>query len=90
MSDTSRITVRLRPEDTRRLRELMDAGGGSVTDVVREALAHRFAVRMRERRSSRAILRRSGFIGSGEASPTLSHDYKQALAESLSGKHGHR
>lgn len=79
-----RINARLTGADAQRLHDLLQRSGGSVSDVLRDALREYHTQHMRPQRDPMQLL--AGFIGSGEGLEDLSTNYKQYLTEALEDK----
>jgi len=83
-----RISTRLDESRSKKLEFLRDATQLGTSEIVKRALDDYFD-KVRTVRPAEA-LRRSGFIGCGEAESELSTRYKDELTEILKAKHGHR
>jgi Arc/MetJ-type ribon-helix-helix transcriptional regulator len=79
-----RINARLTGADASRLQELLQRNGGSVSDVLRDALREFHASHVRPQRDPMQLL--AGYIGTGEGPEDLSSNYKQYLTEALESK----
>jgi hypothetical protein len=85
-----RISARLDDERSRKLDFLAKATDQGTSEIVKRAIDALYEeVRTRRPRPGE-VLRKTGFIGYGEADPDLSTRYKEELTESLSTKHGDR
>jgi hypothetical protein len=83
-----RVNARLDAQHAGKLEELARASGGSVSDVIRDAIDHYHAVKSGSLPGGRKALEK--LVGFAEGPADLSSRYKSALTESLSRKHGHR
>ena len=79
-----RINARLTGTDAQRLQDLLQRSGGSVSDVLRDALREYHALHLRPQRDPMQLL--AGYIGSGEGPEDLSTNYKHYLTEALENK----
>ena len=83
-----RISARLDESRAQKLDFLRNATDLGTSEVLKRAIDAYFEKYRADRPAE--ILRRSGFVGCGEADPDLSGRYKQELNEILTAKHGHR
>ena len=79
-----RINARLTGTDAQRLQDLLQRSGGSVSDVLRDALREYHALHLRPQHDPMQLL--AGYIGSGEGPEDLSANYKHYLTEALENK----
>ena len=85
-----RINARLEAQQAHELEWLKRTTHAGTTEVIKNAIrAYYRDVKNTQAKPGR-ILRDTGFIGCGEADPELSATYKDALAQDLAVKHGHR
>lgn len=85
-----RINARLDESRSRKLTYLARATNQATTEIVKRAIDLYFEKETANRRSPAEVLYSVGFVGSGEASPDLSSDYKRELQAVLAEKHDHR
>jgi hypothetical protein len=85
-----RINARLDESRSQKLEYLARATHLSTSEIVKQAL-DLFYEQVRSRRPLPAeVLKASGFIGCGEASPDLSDRYKEEVKSLVAAKHDHR
>lgn len=85
-----RINARLTGDDARRFLELQRTENRAASDLLRDALREYYDARAKRRPDAFALMRASGFIGSGDGAPDLSSNYKNHLTESLGDKYPQR
>ncbi len=85
-----RINARLDEARSRKLVYLTRTTHRCTSDVIKRAIDVYYEQVKHAQLNPEEILKRTGFIGCGEAANTLSEHYKEALSESLSSKHDHR
>lgn len=85
-----RINARLDDNLAYKLDYLVHAECMSVSNVVKESISRYYEEVRAPQAVAQEILGRNGFIGCAEGEADLSVSYKQALAETLSAKHGDR
>jgi hypothetical protein len=85
------ISANLDENHTHKLNNLVQLTDASIDEIIERAIDVYYAQTLSvEPPSSREILKRSGFIGCGEAEPDLSENYKSYLTVSLEQKYDHR
>jgi hypothetical protein len=87
---SSKISARLDAERSRKLDVLVRTTHQGVSEVIKMALDLYYDHVRAGRRPATELLRATGFLASGEASPDLSETYKDELARSLADKHDPR
>lgn len=86
----TRVNARLDADRMRKLEQLADTTGLSISDVIRDAIDHYAdAKKAQSGPSAYEIMQRIGFIGCAKGPKDLAVNYKKYLAESLRKKHGH-
>jgi len=70
---------------SQKLEYLTQTTHGSLSEVVKQAID--FYYERTQKNASNEILLQSGFIGCGEAAPTLSENYKSEIEELMRNKH---
>lgn len=81
---TARINARISADLARKLTVLRRRTGKSITEIVAASLEAYYAGTAKQPQPAMALL--GEFIGSGDADPGLSEDYKAALREDLDAK----
>jgi hypothetical protein len=76
---TKRVNLQLDPAVARKLKDLKRIHGGSTTALVKAAIERYHEATLGAAGDALRILTETGFIGCGEAEPTLSSDYKRFL-----------
>ncbi|MCB1034523.1 MAG: CopG family transcriptional regulator [Acidobacteria bacterium] len=85
-----RISARLDEERTQKLEFLTEATHLGKSEILKAAIDVYYQQFAASRPNPAEVLRRTGFIGSGEGPSDLSSRYKELLTEDLAAKHGYR
>ena len=87
MTTRGRLNARVEPALEKKLAYLRRRTGLATSDVVRTSIERYYEAVRAGGADARAILRATGFIGSGSGSADLSERYKEHLVEGLERKH---